>query len=303
MRVHTLGVGTPTPTPSRFGSAHVIEVAGQYVMFDCGPAATHKLVKAGMRPTQISQLYFTHHHFDHDADYPGFLLCRWDQGAGLVDELRVFGPSPTGLITERLIGEEGAFAFDWKARINHLPSQRLHLTRGGTLPRRPPAPVVTDIGPGFIQQAAEFTVTSAVAEHAQPWLDSLAYRLDCEDGSVVITGDTGPCETVTELARGADAMLCMCWDHQTMLHEDELLGTCGTLDAARMAQSAGVARLVLVHSGPSFAETGSQEKAVADIARVYDGEIIWAQELMSFDLARGRPPERWLLPALAVATG
>lgn len=284
MRVYTLGAGTPTPTPARFGSAHVVVVAGRHLLFDCGPATTDKLVKAGLRPTQIDQLYFTHHHFDHNADYPCLLLCRWDQAAGLVDELEVFGPAPTRLITERLIGEEGAFVFDWKARVNHVPSQVLHVKRGGTLPRRPPAPRVTDIGPGFRHASAEFTVTSAIAEHAQPWLDSLAYRIDSADGSVVITGDTGPCESVIELARDADALLCMCWDHQDDIHQDELLGTSGTLDAAAMAQRAGVGRLVLVHTGPSFGTPGSHEKAIADISRIYDGEIIWAEELSSLDL-------------------
>jgi ribonuclease Z len=66
--VHILGAGTPTPTPDRFGSAFAVEVGGEYLMFDCGPAATWKLVKAGLTPTQIDYLFFTHHHFDHDVD-------------------------------------------------------------------------------------------------------------------------------------------------------------------------------------------------------------------------------------------
>ncbi len=48
-------------------------------MFYCGPAATHKLVKAGLYPTQVDNLFFTHHHFDHNIDYPCFLLCYWDE--------------------------------------------------------------------------------------------------------------------------------------------------------------------------------------------------------------------------------
>ena len=37
-RVHILGAGTPTPTPERFGSSFVVEVAGEKIMVDCGPA-------------------------------------------------------------------------------------------------------------------------------------------------------------------------------------------------------------------------------------------------------------------------
>src|SRR5688572_13237630 len=112
-RIFILGAGTPTPTAERFGSSYVVEVAGEYLMFDCGPAATHKLVKAGLWPTQINYLFFTHHHFDHDVDYPCFLLTRWDQAAGKAKELQVFGPSPTIEFTRRILDEDvGAFAHD-----------------------------------------------------------------------------------------------------------------------------------------------------------------------------------------------
>ena len=83
--IHVLGAGTPTPTPNRFGSAFVVKTGSDQIMLDCGPAATHKLVKSGLWPTNINHLFFTHHHFDHDIDYPSYLLCRWDQSTGKED--------------------------------------------------------------------------------------------------------------------------------------------------------------------------------------------------------------------------
>src|SRR3970282_1761870 len=102
-QVFVLGAGTPTPTPHRFGSAFAVEVGRGDLMFDCGPAATHKLVKAGIFPTQVDYLFFTHHHFDHDVDYPCFLLCRWAIGAGLERRLEVYGPAPSEGLTARLL--------------------------------------------------------------------------------------------------------------------------------------------------------------------------------------------------------
>src|SRR5438445_238419 len=67
-QVFVLGAGTPTPTPDRWGSAFAVDVGGEYLMFDCGPAATAKLVKVGILPTRVDYLFFTHHHFDHDVD-------------------------------------------------------------------------------------------------------------------------------------------------------------------------------------------------------------------------------------------
>lgn len=279
--VHILGAGTPTPAAGRFGSAYVVQIAGHSLMFDCGPAATEKLVKVGLFPMQIDYLFFTHHHFDHDVDYPCFLLCRWDQSIGKTPDLQVFGPTPTETITERLMGEDGAFSYDWKARVNHPLSQQVYVNRGGRLPRPPPAPHVRDIGPGPVCEGPDWRISAAPAEHVQPWLDSLAYRIDGPDGSIVFTGDTQPCASVVELARGADLMLCQCWgDQEEMDRNGENQGNCGTTGAGRMAQEAGVKRLVLTHTSDDLVTRG-REKAIDDVRRVYGGEVVFAEELMS----------------------
>ncbi len=277
----TLGAGTPTPTPTRFGSSHVVRLGDELLMFDCGPATTHKLVKAGLFPTQVDYLFFTHHHFDHNVDYPCFLLCRWDQSIGKEKQLQVFGPNLTEKITQGIIGEDGVFSHDWKARVNHPLSQRVFVNRGGTLPRIPPSVKAKDVGPGAVFGGEDWQVTSAQAEHVQPWLDSLAYRVDSSEGSVVLTGDTSPCSSVTDLARGADLMLCMCWDDQEIMEQNgEFDGQCGTTGAARMAQEAEVKKLVLVHVGPHLSAHGPMEKGIGDIRRIYDGELIFSEELM-----------------------
>jgi ribonuclease Z len=282
-RVYILGAGTPTPTPDRWGSAFALEIGGDRLMFDCGPAATWKLVKAGIQPTQVDYLFFTHHHFDHDVDYPCFLLTRWDQSVGRENPLRVYGPTLTETLTERILDpERGAFAHDWKARVGHPVSQRVFVNRGGTLPRRPPSVLARDVGPGLVHEGREWRVTAAPAEHVQPFLDSLAYRIDGADGSIVFTGDTQPCRSVTELARGAGMMLRMCWDDQERMEAlGEAAGTCGTVGAARMAEEAGVKRLVLVHIGPYLARHGPMEKGIGDVRRHYSGEVVFADELLA----------------------
>ena len=284
-RIYVLGAGTPTPTPTRFGSSFVLHTGDDRIMVDCGPAATHKLVKAGLWPTEIDYLFFTHHHFDHDIDYPCFLLCRWDQSIGKENRLQVYGPTLTEKITEGILGEDGVFAHDWKARVNHPLSQQIFVNRGGTLPRPAPDTFAKDIGPGKVYSGKDWDVTAAPAEHVQPYLDSLAYRFDTPDGSVVFTGDTQPCDSVTDLARDADLMLCMCWDDQDVMDETgEGGGQCGTEGAARMAQEAGVKKLALVHIGPHLSGHGAMEKGIGDVKRIYDGELLFTDELMSFEL-------------------
>ena len=279
--LYLLGTGTPTPTRTRFGTAYVLALGDERLMVDCGPATTWKLVRAGLWPTEIDHLFFTHHHFDHNADYPCFLLCRWDQSNGTENRLAVYGPPPTKLITERLIGPEGAFVDDWKARVGAPVSQSVHANRGGSLPRPEPSVNVTDVEPGQVATGDGWKVTCALAQHVEPWLTSVAYRVDSDRGSIVFAGDTGYCEPVVELAKGADVLVVNCWDHQQTMEENgEAPGQTGTLDAAKMAQQAGVRTLVLTHTGPSLCAPGSRERAMGDIARLYNGKVIFGEELM-----------------------
>jgi ribonuclease Z len=284
-RLHVLGGGTPTPTPSRFGSAYVVEVAGEHLMFDCGPAATHKLVKAGLAPTQIDHVFFTHHHFDHDIDYPCFVLCRWDQSIGEENDLRVYGPTLTERITREIVGEDGMFSHDWKARVGHPLSQTVFVNRGGTLPRRPPTVRATDIEAGWSHASDNWLVRTGHAQHVQPFLDSVAYRLETPDGSIVFTGDTSPCPEVVDLAKAADVLVCMCWDSQGEMDANgEDLGQCGTTGAARMAAEAGVERLVLTHMGPRISQHGPLEEAIVNVSKVYDGRVEFVEELGLLEL-------------------
>ena len=54
--------------------------------------------------------------------------------------------------------------------------------------------------------------------------------------------------------------------------EDGLAGICGTADAARLAQNAGVKKLVLTHIGPELAQHGYTGKGIGDVKQIYDGK-------------------------------
>jgi ribonuclease BN (tRNA processing enzyme) len=291
MRIHILGTGTPTPSPERFGSAFVAQFGDRNIMVDCGPATTHKMVKAGLWPTQVTDLFFTHHHFDHNVDYPCFLLTRWDQSIGDEEMLRVYGPTLTRDITEGLIGPSGVFAPDWKARVGHPASQRVFVSRGGTLPRKPPEVTAQDIGPGSVIEGDGWTMESAFADHAQPYLDSLAYRLETDEGTVVFTGDTEPCDSVVDLARGADLMFAMCWDDEDYMESHgEGDGVSGARGAAEMASRAGVSRLVLVHSNPRLDEVEAKTRAIGHARELYSGDVMVATELSMVEMTGGGGP-------------
>ena len=51
-----------------------------------------------------------------------------------------------------------------------------------------------------------------------------------------------------------------------------------------MAQEAGVKKLVLVHTGPNISLHANKEKAIGDIRKIYEGEVIFSDELMVVDV-------------------
>lgn len=280
-RVFIVGSGTPAPTPNRFGSSYVVITGDDHLMFDCGPAATHKLVKAELSPIKINYLFITHNHFDHNADLPCFLLTRWDQSTGKEKPLEVYGPYPTEEVVDGIIGPNGAYSWDWKARVAHPMSQTAYLHRGGKLPRRPPSFTATNIKPGKVCAGRDWEVIAGPVEHIQPLMGCLSYKISAPEETIVISGDTRLCDSYVEFVQGADTLLQMCIHHQDYLDANPLgSAMTGTIHAARIAQDAGVKKLVLVHQGFDLEAPASMARALKDVADVFKGTVVWGEEMM-----------------------
>lgn len=276
MRIVFLGTGTPDPRPHRGGSSIYVGVGDAGVVFDLGPGATRNMALSGIDTTTVDHVFFTHLHFDHSSDYPHFVLSRWDQGAGSGDELKVLGPAPLGRMTERLFAQDGAYGPDLTARINHPMSLQAFRNRGGEMPRQRPSLHVRELRPGDIVTEDAWTVHVDHAQHAQPHLESLAYRLEADAGSIVISGDTKPLAEMADLARGAHTLVHMAMEVDAARQRwPDIYAACTTArGAAEVAAAAGVQRVVLVHLGveaddPSYAETMLNEAREA-----FDGEVV-----------------------------
>ena len=107
---------------------------------------------------------------------------------GKENELKVYGPELTEQLTERIMGKDtGAYWHDIVARTNHPLSLYAYESRGGTPPRKPPKIHARDVTPGTVATGKHWEISSARVEHVQPYLDSLAYRIDSDEGSIVLS--------------------------------------------------------------------------------------------------------------------
>ncbi|MCB1028178.1 MAG: ribonuclease Z [Microthrixaceae bacterium] len=95
MRLLPLGTGAGRPTTDRYTSSTLLEVtdprrATVRVLVDCGEAAQHRLMAAGVSPNTLDAVCCTHLHGDHVLGLPGLLGTM-----GMDDRsrpLRLLGP-------------------------------------------------------------------------------------------------------------------------------------------------------------------------------------------------------------------
>jgi ribonuclease BN (tRNA processing enzyme) len=289
MRVTLLGTGTPAPSLARQSSGYLIDVGNDVIVMDHGPGAHHRLLESGRRAVEVGHAFFSHLHYDHCLDYARLVLQRWDMGADRIPDLQVYGPQPIARSSELLFSEGGVWDPDIRARLTHPSSLDVFVARGGRLPRRRPAPQVREVKAGDVVEGAGWRVTVGHAQHVQPQLECLAFRLDAESGSLCYSGDCGGvCEELIDLARGCDVLIHMNHFFSGSEPSEAYRRACGNhRDNAVVAKRAGVKTLVLTHVLAQIDRPGVRERIVREIGEVYDGAVVWGEDLMRLEVGGG----------------
>ncbi|HWG10515.1 MAG TPA: MBL fold metallo-hydrolase [Rhodanobacteraceae bacterium] len=238
--------GGPTPKIDRSAPANAIVVGDDIYVIDCGNGVARQMTKAGLDLGRIRDVFITHQHSDHDADYGNLLLLAWE--TDLHTPVNTYGPPPLQRMTELFL-QMDAYDIGIRERDEGRPPFAPlivphEITRGG--------PVMRD---------SNVRVTAALVQHP-PVEPAFAYRFDCPDRSIVFSGDTRPSENLVELARGADVLVHEVIDLQAIdavvKNESQATRLRAHLEAAhtpmsevgRIATEAGVKTLVLNHFVP-----------------------------------------------------
>lgn len=176
-RLILLGTGGgPTPKPNRSAPAQVIIVDGASYVIDCGNGVARQMVLAGIPLTSIRDVFITHQHSDHNADYGNLLWLSW--ASTLATRVDTYGPPPLADMT-RLFLEMNDYDIRTRMADEGRPSLKdliaVHeITTGGA-----------------VMRDGNVKVTAALVDHP-PVKPAFAYRFDCPDRSIVISGDTRP---------------------------------------------------------------------------------------------------------------
>lgn len=262
MRVAILGSGWWHRT--RGGPAHVVSFGDTNVMFDCGRKAVSRLFRVGIPPAEVSALFISHSHFDHNMSLVEFLFGSWLTGR--TEPVPVYGPKGTAALIEALVGPDGFYARDIASRTDGS----VGMDPGGI------EVLAADVEtPGIVHEGENWKVTAAAVPHS-PFLDAWAYRLDTEQGSVAYSGDTAPSDEMIRLAQGADLLIHECTATEEIIREKGLgdFHTSST-EVGRIASEAGVRMVAIVHFGGNGDATGrwAVRRMAREVRRGFKGKV------------------------------
>lgn len=283
MKITLLGTGSPEAYAPRASSGYLIEIAQSKILFDCGGGVFDRLLQYGLLPGDITHVFFTHLHSDHMMDYARLVHAAWDEGA---QPLTVHGPAPLQQITDLYFGEQGVFATDLIARTQLPASQEVWASRGGELPRPWPAPIVTEVEPGFSYTHDDgWQITSCFVPHAQPFLTCMAFRLEHAGRVFVYSGDAGICDELDTLASDCDLLLHWCYrasGDNSMPSATEL--SPDPAQIAQMASRCNAKQLLITHIRKNMDAPEMHGQMRKEMARHYENPADIAHDLMTIEL-------------------
>ena len=279
-RVTLLGTGDPIPRLDRFGPATLVEVAGQYLLFDVGRGATQRLVQLGVPLRDLDAVFLTHFHHDHLVGLPDLWMTGWIPppfGRRSVP-FEVWGPTGTASLLSNL---EEAFEANTNIRI---PDELLV-----------PAGIEMDAHEfdedGVVYEQDGVKVTAFAVDHGDLIKPAYGYRIDYKDRAVVISGDTRYDENLIKASEGADLII-----HEVALASKELLESseqfrrivahhttpeeAGTVFAKVGPQLAVYTHLVML-SGETIPEA-PLSSLITRTRTTYDGPLVIGEDLMTF---------------------
>lgn len=269
--------GGPRPHPTRSAPAQAIVVGDTVYVVDCGNGVARQLVLAKLPLRAVRHIFITHHHSDHNADCGNLVLLAW--AAGLRTPIDSWGPPPLLRMTDLFFEMNET---DIRARTvdeGRVPLRGLvgtHEVRGG----------------GRVMQDDNVRVTAALVHHP-PTVPAFAYRFDAADRSIVVSGDTTPCDSLVALARHADVLvhealfdaaavdrLVASVPNASDLRRSVLSHHTTAEEAGRVAAEAQVGTLVLSHLIPAEDPLVSEGMWIDAVRKHFSGRVIVGRDLM-----------------------
>ncbi|MBI4766514.1 MAG: MBL fold metallo-hydrolase [Deltaproteobacteria bacterium] len=273
MEVIILGSGSPLPHPERAGPSTLVRAAGSDFLFDCGRGVLMRAAAVPLLPVSLKMVLLTHLHSDHVSDFNDVVTTRW-----------VMSPAPNPLAVIGPVGTRKFVEATLRAMESDIGYRLAHHQDLNTRPEL----ITEEVERGVVFENGPVKIIAAPTDH-RPVHPSLGFRIEAEGKSIVIAGDTIPCEGLDRLCRDADVLI------QTVIRrslveavpsqrfKDILDYHSTTVDAGRTAARCRVKTLLLNHCVPTPAP-GTEEDWMAEAANHFTGKILISYDLLKITL-------------------
>lgn len=326
-RVITLGTGggpSWDQVGERTGIATAIEIGDRIYLVDAGSGVGRQYSRAGLSFGRLRGVFITHLHSDHVVDLAALMLFGIIRlPATPTHEIPIIGPGPRGARPiasphaecdvhpmyepDSGPGIVGLVEHLLQAHATDINDRRFDALRAAPsdwfVPREIELPAslgfhandnpTPSMEPIVVFEDDAVRVSATLVQHA-PMAPAFGYRFETEHGVVAISGDTGPTDNVTRLARGADLLLHEALDFafveeraaesdspetRAVLEHHRTAHT-SPLEAIRIATEAGCRQLALHHLVPM----NGREAAWHEHASGFPGRFLIPDDLDSIPL-------------------
>jgi len=281
MKLTFLGTGSMIPTKDRNHSGIFLENSGEGLLLDCGEGTQRQLRIAKIRPTRITKILITHWHGDHVLGLPGLIQTL---GAMNYDKtLEVYGPIGTKKYLKRMLN---SFIMDVKIKFKVIDVKggKFYESEDYILKSLPLNHSVTCLAYAFIEKD-KFNINKAYIQKLGlkpgPLLKDLKSGKDVKwynkvvkaknatylkkGKKIVYVTDTVYFNEISKFAKCADLFICEATLSNELKQKAKEIKHMTAVEAARLAKSAKVKKLVLTHFSQRYKSVTKLKKESVNI--------------------------------------
>jgi ribonuclease Z len=294
LHVVMVGTGGPFPNTERVSVATALIAGGEFILVDTGPGTARKALLLRLPMGNLSAVFLTHFHSDHIADLGEANMYSWVQG-NRKKRLEVLGPPGVEKVVE---GYALAYEQDSVYRTAHHGED--------VAPAEGARPIAKTVTIEAIGEARLFFDRNGLRAWAFrvdhfPVKPTVGYRFEYKGKKVVITGDTKQTGTLASHADKADLFICEALDAKTIHLAAKVASEVNQpsmskiftditdyhltpVQAAEIAQKAGVKKLVFYHVVPPPTNFILKRRYLKGVNDAFDGDVEIGEDGMTFKL-------------------